>query len=503
MLSARSPYFQKKLKLAPNTTSYKLPAKIPPQAFEIAIRYLYFGETPNDVGGGPGTGFTEAEVLEGIDKLTKHLEIRSLLADILENDRRLARQRRTAEVEKGSSQLEVWFKENIIRHRIIIDTAKAPDIKWNRENAIFADVLLKADEIAEDEAEGGLSNGTMALPFTNAAKTNGIPIGPSDHLLVNTHPAHQSTLFPVHKAMLIRSEYFQTMFSSSFLEAQYTPHLRIINVDCSPEVLEVILTYLYTEKTDIPLELAVEVLYAADLLLIEKLKAKAAVVISTLGNGPMVHNAPSSSSSPSSTKSGHLASGEFLDESVDIFEVLRAGWATRVPRLEEFAAYYFAQRLERYIDDPAFADLIRESAARIQKRQETDSIELIDDIRYNLSQRFRLRFEDAGLEEMMDGEKQEENDDDDEKVKVRNEEVEKKEEGEQEKEKEKEATGMQRLEPPPSADGTGAKVHAPESAIIRTLDGEIVDDEFAGDAMNYQLLLGKIDALLERLRLDA
>jgi ankyrin repeat and BTB/POZ domain-containing protein 1 len=38
---------------------------------------------------------------------------------------------------------------------------------------------------------------------------------------------------------------------------------------------------------------------------------------------------------------------------------------------------------------------------------------------------------------------------------------------------------------------------------IRTLDGEIAGDEFAADAINYQVLLGKIDSLLERLKLDA
>ena len=38
---------------------------------------------------------------------------------------------------------------------------------------------------------------------------------------------------------------------------------------------------------------------------------------------------------------------------------------------------------------------------------------------------------------------------------------------------------------------------------IRTLDGEIAGDEFAQDAMNYQILLGKIDQLLENLNLDA
>lgn len=38
---------------------------------------------------------------------------------------------------------------------------------------------------------------------------------------------------------------------------------------------------------------------------------------------------------------------------------------------------------------------------------------------------------------------------------------------------------------------------------VRTLDGEVVGDEFAGDAINYQILLGKIDTLLEKLKLDA
>ena len=38
---------------------------------------------------------------------------------------------------------------------------------------------------------------------------------------------------------------------------------------------------------------------------------------------------------------------------------------------------------------------------------------------------------------------------------------------------------------------------------IRTLDGDIAGDVFAADAINYQILLGKIEVLLERLKLDA
>lgn len=480
VLSARSPYFQKKLSNAPETTFYKLTAKIPPQAFEIAIKYLYLGEIPNDVGGGPGTGFSEEEILEGIDKLSNQLEIRSLLKGILEGeDRRLARQHRTDEVEKGRNQLEAWFRENVLKHKVIVDTAKANEVKWDRDNSIFADVLLRADEPSEDTETDGHFNGTTT-PKTDSADTNGIPVGPSARHL-EPHPDHHrtSTLFPVHRAMLIRSDYFQIMFSSGFIEAQDTPHLQIVNMNCSPEVLEVILTYLYTEKSDIPLELAIDVLFIADLLFLEKLKTKASQVISTLGNGSI--NPPSSGF----TANGTAQPQDQEPDAIDIYEVLRAGWDHRVPRLESFAARYFANRLESYIDQPEFADLIRESAARIEKRQETDSIELLDDIRYYLSERFRLRFEDTGIEEMID--ENEQGGTDTNGVHDHANSI------------EDEAANF------PSATATPAPAADAQllTGAVRTLDGEIAGDEFTSDAVNYQLLLGKIDGLLERLRLDA
>lgn len=108
-------------------------------------------------------------------------------------------------------------------------------------------------------------------------------------------------------------------------------------------------------------------------------------------------------------------------------------------------------------------------------------------IRYYLSERFRLRFEDSGLEDMMD------------------------ENGELNAEiisfnPTDEAIDVNTLH----ANDTNAamKFDDPQanpflSGEIRTLDGELAGDEFAADAINYQVLLGKIDALLERLKLDA
>lgn len=371
ILAARSPYFQRKLSTAPETTSWKVPTTIPAQAFDIAIRYVYLGDIPNDVGGGPGTGFTEDEVLEGIDRISKHLEIRSLWEGILEgDDRRLARQRRQDEVEKGQRQIDTWFKDNVLKHRVVVDSGKADDIRWDRDNGIFADVLLRADD---DEDIEQTDSSAQAISVGNTeGPLKGIPIGPmmqASRACSQTRKSRKSTLFPVHRAILLRSEFFLAMFSSGFREAQDTEHLPIIPIDCLPDVLEVVLTFLYTEKTNISIDLAVDVLFAADLLLIDKLKQKAAVVISTIGNGTM-------SQVPQKLDPDWK---EPEPEAIDVYDVIRAGWLTRVPRLEEFGARYLAYRLEDYIDDEEFSDLIKESAQRIKGRQETDSIELLDE----------------------------------------------------------------------------------------------------------------------------
>lgn len=486
VLSARSPYFARKLAAAPETTTWKLPSAIPLQAFGIAIKYIYLGEIPNDVGGGPGTGFSEDEVLEGIDKISRQLEITSLWDGILESgDRRLTRQRRTNEVEKGRNQLEKWFSENVLKHKVMIDMAKAENVRWHRSNCIFADVLLRADE-SEDVFENEspmVDDYQKREPETR----NGIPIGPltqAPRSPSRNRKPRKSVLFPSHRAMLSRSEYFLAMFSSAFREAQTTEHLQIVSIDCSPEVLEVVLKFLYVEKTDFPLDMAVDVIFAADLLLIEKLKMKAAVVISTLGNGSM-------SQIPTRLDAAEASRASAPEqEELDIYDVVRAGWLTRVPRLEEFGARYLAYRLESYIDEEDFADLVRESASRIKGRQETDTIELLDDIRFYLSERFRMRFEDSGLGDIME-----------EELPVP------REVGPNVDGKLPEDEGVDVGSLPSGDAGRGDVDSSMEDMMnkgtIRTLDGEIAGDELEGDAINYQILLGKIDELLERLKLDA
>ncbi|KAF4620161.1 hypothetical protein G7Y89_g14661 [Cudoniella acicularis] len=482
ILSARSPYFSKKLAGAPETTLWKLASSIPPEAFQIVIRYLYLGDIPSDLGLSSKSFVTEEEVFKGIDKVSKQLEIESVWDIIANSDQRIARQRHQDEVTRGRDQIEEWYRNNVLRHKLTVQSSKAQDVKWTRDNAIFADVLLRADEDVESESSSGQETPKVR---NTLGPLNGIPIGPaaSSRSPSTSRNPKNSVLFPVHRAMLLRSEYFQTMFSSSFQEAQLTEYLQIVNIDCSPAVLEIVLTFLYTEKADIPIELALDVLLAADMLFIEKLKTKAAIVISTVGMG--------SATLVDRTRFEIGKEVEVEVEPINIYDVIRAGWFLKVQRLEEFSARYLAYRLEDYIDEEDFEELIKESASRIEKRQETDTIELLDDIRYYLSERFRLRFEDSGLDDIMD------------------------ENGEINAEAAQtisnastvtdEAIDMNTpLTKSPTSDQPVETASNPFlNGEIRTLDGEIAGDEFAADAINYQVLLGKIDALLERLKLDA
>ncbi|PSN63729.1 ankyrin repeat and BTB/POZ domain-containing protein 1 [Corynespora cassiicola Philippines] len=484
ILAARSPYFANKLAAAPATTSWKLPDKIPADSLGIALQYLYFSEVSLRKATFGLSDEEEELVLRGIDKIGRQLEIDRLFDDVTEvQDRRQLRQRRADELDRGRDQLETWFKNNVLRNKMVVDMDKVDGVQWDRNNPIFADILLRADDDEDVES----SEQTEASPGPSEASTppvrqtsgplNGIPIGPVGSRSPSQHrKPRKSTIIPVHRAMLLRSEYFSTMFSSSFREAQDTQHLQIVTLDCSPAVLETVLTFLYTERADFGLDVAVDVLFTADQLFIEKLKQRAALIISSLGNG-------SHSTVESDNPRGEIDE----DEAIDIYEIIRAGWDTRVQRLEEFGARYIAYRLERYIDEPEFAELVTESANRVKARQETDTVELVDDIRYYLSERFRLRFEDSGLDEMMDESAHENND-----IPVE---------------------ALADLDISNRDQELPEAIHKPDmvadvetqfaAGAIRTLDGEIAGDEFQQDALNYQILLGKIDTLLENLSLDA
>ncbi|KAI1276434.1 BTB/POZ domain-containing protein [Xylaria sp. FL0933] len=469
ILSARSPYFMRKLRDAPHTSTWGLAQSNPVEAFQVVLRYLYLGDIPRDVVDAR-SDHTEEEVLTSIDKICKRLEIPELWEAILAgHDRRLVRQRHQDEVNRAQRQVQDFFNRRVIGNKVTIDTQKVSEIKWPHGNSIFADCLLRADEVEENEEE---VQGPSTIPIGAGIQTT-----PQN----GTAKRRKSILYPVHKAMLIRSPYFATMFSSPFMEGQETEHLHIIKVDCLPDVLEIILKYLYTEQVECPLELALDLLYASDMLLLESLKSKAAALINSLGSG-------NTNLLTDRTHGGANEAGVEV-EPINVYDVIHAAWDLRVQRLEEFAARYLAYRLEDYIDEEEFAELIQESAARVKNREETDTIELLDDIRYYLGNRFRLRFEDIDLDEMMDASGDEALPSQLQALSVTN-----------------DLSGLldSKEEAIPAATGETLAANQTTNADgVRTLDGELAEDEFASDAINYRVLLQKIDIMLEKLKLDA
>lgn len=372
LLYSRSPYFRKKLEAQPETETWKVGPTVPAEALQIALRYLYLGDVPKDLAP-QGSQVSEEEVAKGLDKISKDLEIERLWEEILAGgDRRLVRQRYENEVARALGQVEEFFADKVVGHKMTVDVDRVDEVKWKHDNSIFADILLRADEPGEETAPPSVSTNGSAIPIGPAAANGTHDTNPAPR-------ARKAVLYPVHKAMLIRSEYFSRMFSGDFLESQAATHLHVIKIDCSPAVLEHILTFLYTESAhaSIPLEDALDVLYAADMLFLDPLKAKAAQAISTLGSGTA--NALVDRTHNEAVVNGTAG---IEVEPINIYDVIHAAWDLRVQRLEEFAARYLAYRLEDYIDEADFQELIKESADRLTARQETDTIELLDDIRY-------------------------------------------------------------------------------------------------------------------------
>lgn len=176
-------------------------------------------------------------------------------------------------------------------------------------------------------------------------------------------------LYLCHKYILLRAEYFKRMLLSSFEESYCKlPIITLPTDNC--QVAETILSYLYYDSMDISWDIALDVLLASDFLLTDRLKTMAAVSITQ--------------------------SKEFLSV-YPIFDVLYVAWDTGMERLEHYAAKIIAGEIDRYIFDPRLQEAIERSSKRIKIRQDTDTIELVDDIRFYLLQKHDLQDDDLEM----------------------------------------------------------------------------------------------------------
>lgn len=188
-----------------------------------------------------------------------------------------------------------------------------------------------------------------------------------------------SKIYPCHLAVLLRSDYFKGMFVGPFKE--FTEHaksivcngdgssmLQILDVPTNNiEIFEMTIRYLYYDEFNIPWNYAMEVILLSDFLLISRLKSLAATVITQ--------------------------SKEILEQ-YSIFDILYFAWSTRLERLEEYVAKHVAIHIKEIHHKKEFKEAILQSSQRISDRQETDTIEFTDDIRFYLLEKYNFEPED-------------------------------------------------------------------------------------------------------------
>lgn len=206
--------------------------------------------------------------------------------------------------------------------------------------------------------------------------------------------------YPVHKAIVARSEYFETMFKSDLfaltvpdpptiargdtqiikrheLLPEHIPVVRMFMSTLGQEVADIVISHLYRDYVhSIPPELTVDVLYAADELYLDRLKRMCAVNMTS--------------------RFAQFSWEEYVScESiygVDIYDFMRIAWATRCDRIEHHISQMLAHNLGSIVSDEGekekLIELIKESAHRIKEREDVDTIELVDDIRYYITKKY-------------------------------------------------------------------------------------------------------------------
>lgn len=342
LLSSRSQYFAHKLSSVwKDSTRLHLPIDMDGAIFEFIVNYIYLVPC-----------FNTYEQIDSVllRKFAMQLGLSDIVAYIDEIDK----------VPIKNGVLLTKCKNQI--QASIEDSARKDMVRL--VNSIFNSALKTVDISAEQKLQ--LFNSDIYAD-----------------VLLYIDTGDEKIYYPCHRLILCKSQYFETLFNSSFYEnhiyneiltrEELVDRNKLLkspeNIPCiellsttTEELTQIVLTYLYLDQVEVPLDLAIDVLIIADLLLIERLKTTALITLTKLTNF----------------------------EEISIYDILRTGWQTRMHRLEAFAAKIFAENLDSYINLPEFEDIVAESAERIEMRQETDSIELIDDIRFYLAKKYAI-----------------------------------------------------------------------------------------------------------------
>jgi len=163
--------------------------------------------------------------------------------------------------------------------------------------------------------------------------------------------------FRCHKAVLFaRSEYFRALLQDHFCEAEMDDQeTRLIKINqACPQVMGDVLVFVYTNSCSITDDNVSDLLNIGDMFLLPGLKREC-------GNW--------------------LAKYIHQDTVLDILKTARI---YQLPRLEDLCTEYLSKEIEQFVENEDFQDLVRADANEVKNRQETDSIDVIDDIRSHI-----------------------------------------------------------------------------------------------------------------------
>ncbi|KAF3987600.1 hypothetical protein FT663_03739 [Candidozyma haemuli var. vulneris] len=407
LLSARSSYFRKRFSPEGkwyNASTLKMSKELDARVFRSIVDYMYLRtdslplEDPS------------VQLLALCAKFSLDL-LRETLSDETSKKPKAVKSRQGAELTfvKGARQdMGDFFEGHVLPNVLVksLDEIDLSDVKYGGSDI--------KNEKGENEVEFQDLDVSRILSFEekeSLLKSTSIP----DAILCSLDLDSSTIVFyPVHRAMLVRAKFYQTIFDPSWsaetanlpllseskygtagqtiidralLVPQDIPVIHAYMGATRREVSEAILRFLYyNDSIVIDPEIAVETLLASDELNIDRLKSISTVSLTNFVDGLKFETLKALPS-----KVGY-----------DVFELIELAWRLQTDRLEQHMTKLIAHNIEAVCEDKELRekllDLIRASAHRIEERQATDTIEVVDDMRYYLAKKFAVYDEFTNLE---------------------------------------------------------------------------------------------------------
>ena len=324
LLAFRSPYFAKAFATKWNNvnTIYINNPRVNKDAFLAIMQYLYTGRL--DVA---------YHLVDNIKRLAKNLGLNFLVAQVQKTEDLIV------ELHRLKPQIAKRVKLFTVENEACMEKLKS-------------DMKNLVDSIVPQSVNNWVNNGI--LPFTkNCDNTNFADIC----LNVNGH------LFFAHKAFLCGfSDYFRARLddhfsenSESYLDEKYSlPTIQINQMQA--DVLQIIISYIYADFVEMDdVDLALETLSHAHMLMIPELCRRCGRIL-----------------------------GSLIDE-YNVYNLYLVAKNYELSNLEISCTSYMANNIDKCIESEEFTELVEYDAAQVLSREETDSVPLIDDIRYHLS----------------------------------------------------------------------------------------------------------------------